>query len=166
MKTNEEQIHAWQDRVRETFGSEAKLYEYLFSTLENFFYRYLETSESKGLKVAQLNQNTFGAQSFESSMVDALKMKNPSVHPGVLELAKRVPKAQKPSVKLSLSVVIKELTSDRGELLITGEVDWGFPDFSQSETRAQKVVKFIYDDLAVFRKQLALKIEEACEIFN
>jgi hypothetical protein len=166
MKTNEEQIHQWQDRVRETYGSESKLYEYLFTTLENFFYRYLETSDYKGLKVSELKEKTFGAESFETSMVDALKMKNPAIHPGVLDLAKRIPKAQGPAVKLSLSVTIKELTSDRGDLVITAEVDWGFPDYTQAEKRARKEVRFFYDDLAVFRKQLALKIEEACELFN
>lgn len=166
MKENEQLIQDQATRIRETFGNEAKLYEYLFETMENFFYRYLETAESKNLKVSEMAKLTFGAQSFESSMVDALKIKNPAAHLGILELAKRVPKAQKPLVKYTLLVTIKEFTSDHGDLVVTTKIDWGFPEFTDESKSVRKDVTFKYDELGVFRKALALKLEEACELFS
>jgi hypothetical protein len=50
-------------------------------------------------------------------------------------------------------------------LKVVSEINWGFPDFQDPSKRLQKIVNFNYDELAVFRKQLALKLEEAAELF-
>lgn len=165
MSDNAKVIGDWQDKVRQTFGDETKLYEYLFETLENFFYRYLETTDDKGLKVAALGEKTFGAVSLESSMVEALKIKNPEAKPGIMELAKSVPKAQKPQVQYGLRVKVDELDADRGHLVIMASISWDFPNFSAREKSVVKKVDFKWQELAQFRKELALKLEEACELF-
>lgn len=166
MKNSQEQIHDWQDKVRAQFGNEGKLYEYLFETLENFFYRYLETSESKNLKVQELAKGTYGAFGFESSMVEALKIKHVDAHKGIMELAKRIPKAQKPLVRLGLGVSIKEFTADKGNLVVFSEIHWGFPEFSDKASSVRKEITFKYVELQEFRKGLALKLEEAAELFT
>lgn len=165
MKDNEKQIQDWQEHVRETFGDERKLYEYLFETMDNFYYRYLETSISKNLKTQELGPKTYGAVSFETSMLEALKNPNPKAKPGIIELAKRVPRAENPSVRYGLWVEVQELASERGSLVLTAEINWGFPEFTEASSAVRKQVKFDYDDLSVFRKQLALKLEETCELF-
>lgn len=158
-----------QDRlqqVKETFGQESGLYQYLFETLDNFFYRYLETSTSKNLKTTELAPKIFGAYSFETSMLDALKNPNPKAKPGIIELAKRVPKDQSPAVRYGLWVEVKELTTDAGHLKMVSEINWGFPDYNDPSKKLSKTVDFKYQDFAVFRKELAQKLEEASELLG
>jgi hypothetical protein len=82
-----------------------------------------------------------------------------------MELAKSVPKSKKPMVKYSLHAQIKELTPDKGHILITSYIDWDFPHFVDRSKRIRKEIDFKYSDLGQFRKELALKIDSACEIF-
>ena len=166
MSDNSKVIQDWQDKLKHSFDDEGKLHDYLFKTLDNFLYRYLETSEDKNLLTAELGPYLYGAESFESSMVEALKMTNPKAKPGIMELAKSVPKAQKPKVKYSLKVQVKDLQPEHGELIITGEISWDFPQFNDPSKALQKIVLFKYSDLGQFRKELALKLEEACELFS
>ncbi len=158
-------IADWQEKVRSTFGDEAKLYEYLFETMDNFYYRYLETSLNKDMKTKSLAPHLWGARSFESDMVQALKITNSVAKKGIMELAKSVPKAQGPSVQYELLVNVEELTPDKGEIHLVSVINWGWPDFDDNNKQFKKTVVFKYSDLAEFRKQLALKLEEACEIF-
>lgn len=165
MNNNDKQIQEWQKKVISSFGDESKLYHYLFETMDNFYYRYLETNESKNLKTIQLGEHLWGAQSFESNMVDALKIKHPEAKKGIMELAKSIPKAQKPMVRYSLTVDVKKLTPDQGNITLESEINWDFPDYKDPGKLLKKSLVFKYDDLAIFRKQLALKLEEVMEIF-
>lgn len=166
MSQNDEKlIHERQEKVRADFGDGAKLLHYIAETMDNFYYRYLETAENKDLHTTEISPGVFGATSFESNMVDALKIKNPAARPGIMELAKSIPKAQKPMVRFALYTKVKELDVDHGELIITSEISWDFPEFQDSQKRTKKDVIFKYSDLGQFRKELALKLEEAAEIF-
>ena len=152
-------IQDWQDKVRESYGDESKLYEYLFQTMDNFYYRYLETTVDTNLKTSGFGPHLWGARSVETSMVDALKITNPVAKKGIIELAKTVPKAQGPKVHYELMCDVKELTQDHGKIIFISKITWG------EEKEFKKTVSFEYDDLAQFRKELALKLEEACEIY-
>lgn len=158
-------IADWQEKVRASYGDEAKLYEYLFETMDNFYYRYLETTLNKNLKTTSLAPHLWGARSMESDMVQALKITNPVAKKGIMELAKSVPKAQGPSVQYELLANVEELTADHGEIHIVSVINWGWPDFDDKSKQFKKTVEFKYSDLAEFRKQLALKLEDACSIF-
>lgn len=166
MKDHEKQIQDWQEHLRESFGDESRLSQYLFETMNNFFYRYLETSTSKNLQTIELAPKTYGALSFESNMVDALKSPHPAAKPGIIELAKTMAKGEKPMLRYGLWVEVIQLTADKGQLKITSEINWGFPDFNDKSKWLQKKVDFVYADLADFRKHLALRLEEACELFG
>jgi hypothetical protein len=163
--SDKQMIQDWQEKVRENFGDESKLYEYLFQTMDNFYYRYLETTLNSDLKTKALAPHLWGARSTETSMVDALKLTNPVAKKGIMELAKAVPKAQGPAVQYELMCDVEELTTDHGEIRFVAMINWGFPDFENAEKQFKKTVIFKYDDLAQFRKELALKLEEVCEIF-
>lgn len=165
MKDNDKLIQDWQEHVRASFGQESRLYEYLFETLNNFYYRYLETSTSQNLKTEELAPKTYGALSFEANMREALKDPNPDAKAGIIEMAKSIPHTEKPAVRYGLWVQVLELTQDRGHLRIIAEINWDFPEYQDREKRLQKQVDFKYDELAEFRKQLALKLEEASELF-
>ena len=162
---SDKQIQEWQEKVRSTFGDEAKLYEYLFETMDNFYYRYIETSLNKDLKTTAFGPHLWGAKSQESDMVLALKITNPVAKKGIMELAKSVPKAQAPAVQYELLANVEELTTDHGEIHLISVINWGWPDFKDQEKVFKKKVIFKYSDLSEFRKQLALKLEEASEAF-
>lgn len=161
----DKQIQEWQEKVRQSYGDESKLFEYLFETMDNFYYRYLETTTDKNLKTVPLAPHLWGARSSEGSMVDALKIQNPAAKKGIIELAKSVPKAEGPRVQYELMADVEELTQDHGEIIFVSSINWGFPDFEDQSKQFKKTVTFKYQDLAQFRKELALKLEEACEIF-
>lgn len=166
MSDNSKVIHEWQDKVRNKYGNEASLYEYLFETMNNFYYRYLETSENKDLQTMEIAPHIFGAESFESSMVEALKVKDPVAKAGIMELAKTVPKAQKPKVKYRLESRVKEMTPDHGQLVITASINWDFPLYMDKSKMTKREIEFKYSELAQFRKELALKLEAACDLFQ
>jgi hypothetical protein len=161
----DKQISDWQEKVRATFGDENKLYQYLFETMDNFYYRYLETTQNQNLKTQKLAPHIWGARSTESSMVDALKIKNPEAKKGIIELAKTVPKAQGPAVQYELSADVQELTPEHGKIIFVAQINWGFPDFQDDSRTFKKTVVFKYSDLAQFRKELAQKLEDVCDTF-
>lgn len=162
---SDKQIQEWKEKIQSKYGDESSLYEYLFTTMDNFYYRYLETTLDKNLKTTELANQTWGARSQENSMVDALKIKNPIAKKGIIELAKTNPKSVNPTVRYELNVFVKNLKSDKGEILISSTIDWGFPDYVDENKRFKKTVAFKYSDLTQFRKELALKLEEVCEAF-
>lgn len=162
MNENDEKlIQERKKKILETFGDTNNLYSYLFETLDNFYYRYLETSLTKNLHTTELAPKTFGAVSFES-MFEALKKPHPETKTSIIQLAKEDRNAQ---VRFGLWVEIKELSQDYGKMKIVSEINWGYPEYNDSSRRLRKMVDFEYEDLAVFRKQLALKLEEAAELF-
>jgi hypothetical protein len=162
---SDKQIQDWREKIRSTYGDESKLYSYLFTTMDNFYYRYLETTTHKNLTTEKLGPHLWGARSTEGSMIDALKLTNRNAKDGIIELAKSVPRSLSPMVLYELLVNVEELTTDHGEIEIVAIIDWGFPDFDIEAKRLKKIVHFKYSDLSQFRKELAQKLEEACEIF-
>lgn len=162
---SDKQIQDWQEKVRSAYGDESKLYEYLFTTMDNFYYRYLETTTHKNLRTQKLGLHLWGVKSTESSMVDALKITNRTAKEGIIDLAKSVPRSEGPLVQYELLADVEELTPDHGRLEIVSIIDWGFPDFNLESKRLKKTVHFKYTDIAQFRKELAQKLEEACDIF-
>ena len=165
MKDNDKQIQEWQEKVKHTFSNLGQMEKFLHETMDNFYYRYLETTESKNLKTQRLTDNMWGAQSFESNMVDALKNPNPNIKPNVMELAKRIPKAQKPMVRYMLAASYADLPNDKCSVLLLSEVNWDFPEFSDPAKAFQMKKRFAYEDITDFRKNLALALEEVCSIF-
>lgn len=163
MKENEEKlIQERKNKVHDAFADKNNLFHYLFETLDNFYYRYLETTLSKDLHTTELLPHVFGAVSFES-MLEALKKPNAAAKAGIIEAAKA---DRNGTIRFGLWVAVTELTQDRGSMKIVSEINWGHPDFEDPSKRIQKVVKFDYDELFVFRKQLALKLEEASDLFG
>ncbi len=160
-ETDEKFIQDRKNKIHETFGDQSQLYKYLFDTLDNFFYRYLETTLSKDLKTSELLPKTFGALSFET-MLEALKKPKAEAKSGIIELAKA---DRNSTIRFGLWVEITELTQDYGKMKILSEINWGHPEYQDPSKRIQKIVKFEYDDFQKFRKELALRLEEASELF-
>lgn len=155
------------EKIHNLFHDNKAYLDYLLQTKSNFLYRYLETSSDKNIQIQSLDAKTLLAESFESNMGDAFKISDKDIKDGIKALAKSVPRENNPRVRYSLKTTLEDLKGDSGKIAIEAAVDWGFPDFSNSNsTSKKKRVSFSYNDPNVFRKELALKYEEACEIFN
>ncbi|QDK42584.1 hypothetical protein DOM21_14215 [Bacteriovorax stolpii] len=154
-------------KIHALFKDNQAYLDYLLQTKKNFLYRYLETSTDKDIKIVSSNEKTLLAQSYESNMGDAFKIADAEVKEGIKNLAKSVPREQKPQVQYSLKTTLEELRGDNGKIVIESKINWGFPEFNDSKGNfKKKQVVFEYHDPNVFRKELALKFEEACELFN
>ncbi len=153
-------------KIQNLFRDNQSYLDYLLQTKANFLYRYLETSTDKNLKIENSSLGVLKAESFESNMGEAFKVKDPIIKEGVKELAKSVPKEQKPLVKYSLTTSLEDISANHGKIIIESMVSWDFPEFNlHSKKLKSKRVIFEYSDPNIFRKNLALKYEEACELF-
>lgn len=155
------------EKIHNLFHDNKAYLDYLLQTKNNFIYRYLQTSSDKSIQIKSLDEKTLIAESFESNMGDAFKISDKEIKDGIKSLAKSIPREQIPCVRYTLKTTLEDLSVDSGKIEIEAAIDWGFPDFlNQSSTSKKKCVSFTYNDPNAFRKELALKYEEACEIFN
>lgn len=155
------------EKIHNLFKDNKAYLNYLLQTKNNFLYRYMETSSDKNILIEGLDPKTLMATSYESNMGDAFKISDPEIKEGIKTLAKSVPREQKPRVQYSLKTTLEELKEDSGKIVIESMVNWNFPTFEdQSGTNKKKRVTFVYNDPNFFRKELALKYEEACELFS
>lgn len=154
-------------KIHDMFKDNQAYLNYLIQTKKNFIYRYLETSTDKEVKLENIDLKTFTAKSYESNMGEAFKISDLEIKEGIKQLAKNVPRENKPSVQYSLTTTLEDLQLDKGRLIIESKVNWGFPEFNDQKSHLKKKrVVFEYNDPTIFRKELALKFEEACELFT
>lgn len=155
------------EKIHHLFHDNKAYLEYLLQTKNNFIYRYLETSCDKNIQIKTLDSKTLIAESYETNMGEAFKISDKVIKEGIKTLAKSVPRNLNPSVKYTLKTILEDFKVNDGKIVIEACVDWGFPDFLNGHASSKKtIVFFTYNDPNVFRKELALKYDEACEIFN
>lgn len=155
------------EKIHHLFKDNKAYLEYLLQTKSNFLYRYMETSSDKNIIIQSIDQKTLLAVSYETNMGDAFKTSHNEMKEGIKALAKSVPREDKPRVQYSLKTVLEEFKEDSGKIIIEAMVNWNFPDFEviNGSYKSKRVI-FIYNDPNIFRKELALKFEEACELFT
>lgn len=154
-------------KIHNLFKDNKAYLEYLIQTKSNFLYRYMETSSDKNIQIQSIDQKTLMAVSYESNMGDAFKIADLEIKEAIKGLAKSVPREQKPRVQYSIKTILEELKEDSGKIIIESMINWNFPNFEvQKDSYKSKRVSFIYNDPNIFRKELALKYEEACELFS
>ena len=157
----------FEEKIKNVFGNDQALMDYFLQTKKNFLYRYLETSSDKDIAILQTDPKTLKAKSFENNLGTALKISAPEIKEGVKALAKSIPKESLPKVEYSLTTHFESLTPNYGKLILEAKVSWNFPEFLEKiGTFKKKTVIFEYNDITIYRKQLALKFEEVCELFN
>ncbi len=154
-------------KIHALFKDNKAYLDYLLQTKQNFLYRYLETSSDKNIKIESPDEKTLLARSFEGNMGEAFKITDPDIKEGIKHLAKSVPREEKPKVQYSIKTTLDDLRGDQGTITIEAKVNWGFPDFSDRPGMYKnKKTVFTYNDPNIFRKELALRFEEVCELFN
>ena len=153
------------DKIHNLFKDHQSYLDYLLQTKKNFLYRYIETSTDKNIQVQSLDAKTLIGISFESNMGEAFKINSLIAKEGIRQLAKSIPREEKPRVQYSLKTIIEELRGDSGKITIESKISWDFPNFDNDKNAIKKCIFFEYHDPNIFRKELALKYEEACAIF-
>ena len=154
------------EKIHNLFHDNKAYLEYLLQTKSNFLYRYLETSTDKSIQIKNINNKTLIAESYEANMGEAFKVSDKVIKDGIMNLAKSVPRDQNPRVKYSITTILEEFLVNNGKIIIETSIDWGFPDFlNDNDHSKKKIIVFNYNDPNIFRKELALKYDEACEIF-
>lgn len=162
---NKQKIEEQKQKIAAHFSDSQSLLDYLIETLNNFFYRYLETTLSKNLTTTEIAPRKWGAQSVETDSMEILKIKNPAIRPHLIAAAKTLGGKGGLKVTYTLGIEPKELGSDAGEIIVFSKVDWSETPVEMTKNEEIKEIKFKYQSLHDFRKNLALKLEEACEIF-
>lgn len=152
-----------EEKIANSFKSEDAYIDYMGQTLKSFAFRYLPTHAESKLSIFK-EDNFFGVESFENNMGNAFKVADQEVKSGIKNLAKTVPMSDKPSVRYRLGIDVIHLSGERGELMLIAEIHWGFPNFTDHQMK-QKKLKFVFSDLHMFRKQLALKLEDIADLF-
>lgn len=162
---DQQKIEEQKHRIASHFSNSQALLDYLFETLNNFYYRYLETTISQNLHTTELAPKVWGAQSVETNSMEILKIKNPAIRPHLINAAKALGAKGGLNVTYTLGFEPKELTTEEGHIVIFSKVDWSTSPVEMEKGFELKEIHFHYHSLGEFRKQLALKLEEACEIF-
>ncbi len=155
-----EEIKQWQEKLRQSFQGQDALIKFATQTLESVAHRYLNSPQilSRG--------NLLFAEAREENMGEALKTSHPEIKQQVKELAKAIPRAEKPAIVSRLIIQLEELSADRGKLQVSAQVSWGHPEHPLDGPRKlEKVLRLSWDDLNVYRKGLPLKLEEAAGLF-
>lgn len=155
------------EKIHNLFKDNQGYLDYILQTKQNFLYRYLETTTDKDIKIESQDSKTLSAISYESNMGEAFKSADPEIKEGIKALAKSVAKEKNPRVQYSLKTVLDDFRGDSGKITIAAVINWNFPEFLEEKGGfKKKQVVFEYQDPNVFRKQLALKYEEVCELFS
>lgn len=162
---NKEELQKELDqKISNSFKSEDAYVDYMGQTLKSFAFRYLPThTESK--MSAFKEEHYFGIESFENNMGNAFKILDSDIKAGIKSLAKSIPMSEKPEVRYRLGIDIRELSKERGKLVLISEIHWGFPAFLDQQKK-QKKLNFDFDNLHDFRKLLALRLEDVADLFN
>lgn len=158
-------INEQKQKLAAHFSDSQALLDYLFATLNKFYYRYLETTQTQNLHTTEIAPKVWGAQSVETNSMEILKIKNPAIRTHLINAAKALGTKGGLKVTYTLGIEPKELTTEKGEILVFARVDWSESPVEMDKSIETKEIKFHYHSLTEFRKQFALKLEEVCEIF-
>jgi hypothetical protein len=142
---------------------EGGLASLLIFNLENFAYRYLETSTQSNIK-CQFDGNDYWVSSIESDVVAALKWDNAQLKSSLIALCKEYSGAKSKEIKIKLLLGSKIV--DEGKVECYSMINWNFPNFEKAEGKyLEKTEQITFDDPMVLRNTHAAHLENVASIF-
>lgn len=162
---HKQKIDEQKEKIISHFSDSQVLLDYLIDTLNNFFHRYLETTKNSQLTTVELAPKVWGAMSVETNSMEILKIKNPAIRPHLINAAKTLAAQGGLTITYTLGIEPKVMNAENGELIIFSRADWSKTPLTMEQSLVEKKIKFEYHSLGQFRKELALKLEEVCELF-
>ncbi len=131
--------------------------------LENFAYRYLETSTDKGIK-CQLAGAKYFVSSCEESIIEALKWENTYLKKELIQLCKAYP--GKKSSMINIYLELGSIQQSETCVDCYASVSWKLKDSSeQPQVLSQKNVRINFEDPLELRNTHAKYLEEVASIF-
>ncbi len=156
----ERQIH---EKNRSELKSQGGFTDLITYNLENFAYRYLETTTDKSLK-AQINENDIYVTSIEPDIVHALKWENKELKNKLIALCKKYPGSKSKELKVKLT--LGSLVISNNQVECYSEVNWDQDQFSrENQNYIEKRVTIKFDDPLELRNTHAKYLEQVSEIF-
>jgi len=159
--TKEELADKMNSKNRELLLKPNGLDSIIISNLENFAYRYLETSSVKGIK-CQFEESRFWVESVEPSILEALKWTNPELKTKLIELCKKYPGSQSKEIKIRMLLESKNI--DENKVKCSARLFWQLPS-GEEQVATEKSVELKFDDPIELRNTHAILLEKVCEIF-
>ncbi|OIQ17585.1 MAG: hypothetical protein BM556_12345 [Bacteriovorax sp. MedPE-SWde] len=151
------------DRNVDHLKKEGGIESLLIFNLENFAYRYLETTDFKNIQ-CQFEDKDFWVESIETNIVEALKWDNKDVKAKLIELCKQNPGANSKNIKVKLTIGTRIISDEQVDCYAC--IDWGYPEFNQSEGQSLRTSEeLVFDDPIILRNTHATFLEKVCTIF-
>ncbi|WP_412463303.1 hypothetical protein [Halobacteriovorax sp. RT-2-6] len=129
--------------------------------LENFAYRYLETSTDKGIKCV-VDGELYQVKSTEPSIIEALKWDNPELKKSLIDLCKKYPGKASKELRVNLSLETKMLGEHKNEC--SAHITCLLPN-GESLILFEKTTSMSFDDPIELRNKHAALLEEVSVIF-
>jgi hypothetical protein len=159
--TNEELTQKMYLKNRELLMKTDGIASFYIYNLENFAFRYLETSKMKAIK-CQFEDGRFWVESIEPNIIEALKWDNPELKNNLKDLCKKYPGTQSREIEISLVLETRKINETNIECC--ARILWQLPA-EDKNTIIEKTVEFKFDDPIDLRNKHAVLLEEVCEIF-
>ena len=148
-------------KARDFLQSGDKLSELIIYNLENFAYRYLETSVMSNLTCFKQG-NCYWVESIESDVFSALKWNHKRLKPILIELCKEFP--GKLSKKISLKLMLGTEVFD-DYVLCKSIINWDFPLYKDESKQIGNIEKLHFTDLLELRNHHASVLEKVSCLF-
>ncbi len=130
--------------------------------LENFAYRYLETSTDKGIKCEMVG-GVYRVEACEPSVLVALKWDNPTLKKLLIDLCKKYPGKLSQEIRLKLSLETQLLDPENVEC--AAFIKYIPPNSDEVVVLLEKKTSMHFEDPIELRNKHAALLEEVSEIF-
>ena len=162
MKSKEELEKEMNDKNRLKLEADNGICTLITYNLENFAFRYLETTDYKNIK-CEVKGTDFQVCSVENDILKALKWKNPLLKSKMIDLAKSYPGTQSKEIKIKMLIGTSILSSK--SVKCYAFINWDFPNFDDQDKGLALQEIYEYDDPLDLRNHHAAVLERVCEIF-
>ena len=153
--------------VNQSLSSTDSLLEYGAMILNNFAYRFMQTTLDPEAQASIVSPQRVEVRSREDELMEALKCTHPEVKKGVMEMAKREKKKKGPTVEYVMGLEFHNITPQGGgECLVETSVNWDTPSHKDPSLQVERKKKLKFSEPIELRNNLARYIEESCDVFD
>ena len=158
--TKEELAEKMREKIQSELSEDAAA-QLVIHNLENFAYRYMETSTFSNIKCS-FDHNQFWVESIEEDILEALKWKNKEVKTKLISLCKEYPGKKSKEIKIQLKLVT---FLDENKVKCQAILNWDFPEFKKQDKQIIKESTNHFEDFFELRNNHANWLEELTIIF-
>lgn len=161
--SDQEIIQHKHQQVEESLSHKDFFENYLLETLNSFAYRYF----SDATAAEKVSASTFRVRAIEQGIKEAVKNPDQKLRAGILELVKRISKAEGPTILNELKIDLLERDPKAGgKCQVSARISFNHPEHNFSKgSFVEKVSLFSFPDDYHLRNTLARHLEEVSALF-